>query len=1055
MTGAGDPTSHCPTCAGPLPAVGRFCPMCGMPVSRAHRSQARKNVVILFTDLVGFTPIGERLDPEALEQVLDLYFRAAAEAVARHGGIIEKFIGDAVMAVFGLPARHEDDAVRAVHAASALHDEVGRLNEGKFTEFGVHLALRTGIGSGEVAVSTGLDGAPRVVGDAVNTSARLQQMAGPGEIVLGNTAAWMARGAVDLEPLEPLRVKGKSQPLRAWRVRSLSPARARSRTPLAGRDAELAGLQAALARVTAARRGEVVLLTGEAGIGKTRLLAEAAAAWAGSPAPSGGAVPVAARVISATCPAWGGAGPLDPVRQLAMSAFGDGWLDDLPGLLPDAPDAVRVAEVLGRSLGLRPGATGPRETAWALRRLLAEMAASQPLVVACDDFHHAGPALMDLLRDAVPGIEAPVLLIAAARLEMLAAAPDWPAAVGATHVTLGPLGPDQVRALVAGLVAAGTEVQGQGDPRPGDPGALAERAAAAAEGNPLFAEQLVAAMLEDSGTGVPPTVQALLEARLDRLPEPERTLLLRASVVGRSFAVEEIAPLANYAPAVPLGPTVDALLRDRMLGRATGPGGRAVLEFVPGLLHDAAYGTAPKSDRSRWHEAFGRWLARRPQAAPDVVGHHLEAAYALGSEVSGTGAPPALASDAAQYLLDAATLAETRGDLRGAAAALERAQRVLPPGDPRHPFIALLLSDLSIGLSDLAAARRALAAADALAAGPAWPDARRLQAAIIALREDPSRLAAARELAAAPPGGAAAADPEARFRHCLLAAHVATAEMRLGDAAAALQSALEYARDRDAAIGRDRYVDTLLIGLAELALWGPEPAGDGIARCDLLVRRLHGDRARLVPVQGVHACLAAMTGDFAAARRLAATAGASARELRLPLADIVLGHMTGLAESIAGAHADAEATYRRSARAWREAGQDGYAAGLEVLIAREALEQGRAADAACLLEACAGDILGEDATATAAAWSLRALLHSGAGRHGPAADAAGRAVAAVEAIDDPRGQGDAWLDRARVLLAAGDRPGALAAAGTAARRYQAKGATVLAGRAVTMAGACR
>jgi class 3 adenylate cyclase/tetratricopeptide (TPR) repeat protein len=1036
--------ANCPTCAGLLPAGGRFCPMCGMPVGRATRSQARKNVVILFTDLVGFTPMGERLDPEALDRVLDLYFRAAAEAVASHGGIIEKFIGDAVMAVFGLPSCHEDDAVRAVHAAVRLHGEIDRLNAGEFTEFSVHLTLRTGIGSGEVAVSTGLDGSPRVVGDAVNTSARLQQAAAPGEIVLGNTAAWMVRGSVDLESREPLRVKGKSQALRAWTVRSLSPGRARAGAALVGRDTELADLGRACQRVTQTRRGEIVVVSGEAGIGKTRLLTEATRAWRGG------------RVIAATCPAWGGAGPLDPVRQLMMNAFGDGWLDDLPSLLPDAAEAPRLAEALGRGLGLRPGATGPSETAWSLRCLLTEMAAGQPLVVTCDDFQHAEQALLDLLRDVVPGIEAPVLLIAAGRPEFLATWPDWLAATGATHVALGPLAHDQSRALIRELVTAARATADPGGHEQADPEAIASRVWQAAEGNPLFAEQLVAAVLEDPGVRVPPTVQALLESRLDRLSEPARVLLQRAAVVGRSFTVDDVATLAGYAPAVPLTPTIDALVHDSMLGPAAACDGRTVLEFVPGLLHDTAYGTAPKSDRSRWHEAFGRWLIGRPEATPEVVGHHLEAAYMFGTAVGGAAASLDLAADAAGYLLEAAALADNRGDLHGAATALRRAQGVLPPGDQRHRFASLLLSDLRMELGDPAGAREALDGADALlATDSSWPAVKRIQRAIVDLREHPSQLATVKETAAAPLPAAVAADPEARFRSYLLTAYVSVAEMRLRAASAALESALELAQDRAAAAGRDRYVDSILIGQAELALWGPEPVTEGIARCELLARRLQGDRARLVPVQGVHACLAAMTGDFRTARRLGYTARTSARELRLSLADIALGHMTGLVEAIAGAHGAAGAEYQRSADAWRAAGLAPYAAGLEVLIARRRFEQGRPEQAAALLDACAGEVIDVDVTGRAAIWSLRALLHSADGRHDAASEAAARAVGVAQAIDDPRGQGDAWLDRARVLLAAGDRRGAASAAATAVRRYRAKGATVLAERAQAMEEACR
>jgi class 3 adenylate cyclase len=1019
--------TRCPACTGALPPGGRFCPSCGMPVVSATRTQTRKHVVILFTDLVGFTPIGERLDPEALERVLDLYFGVAVESVASHGGIVEKFIGDAVMAVFGLPARHGDDGARAVHAAVRLHREIDRLNAGELAEFGVVLSLRTGIGAGEVAVSARPDGSPRVIGDAVNTSARLQQAARPGEILLGDTVAWMVRGVADLEARPPLTVKGKSATLSTWTVRSLSAARPRPSAPLIGREAELALLGRQFDQVSGTGQGALVLLSGPAGIGKSRLLAEAPAGWG------------EARVIATLCPAWGG-GPLDPVRQLAEAAFGDGWPDDLPARLAGSPDPDRVAELLLRGLGLRPGPTGERETAWSLRQLLTAVAGGGPLIVTCDDFHHADEALREVIRLALPGIEAPVLFIAAARPEFPAACRDWLTETSSTHIAVGPLDPDQSRALVSALTST-----------PGSEAAAAvdDRIWLAAEGNPLFAEQLVAAVREDPTIRVPPTVQSLLEAQLDRLADAERSLLQRAAVVGPTFTVDDVSALAGYPPAIPLEPTIGDLVGHSMLSPTAGPAGRSALRFVPGLLHDTAYGSTPKAERSRWHEAFGRWLIGRQPGEPEVIGHHLEAAYQYGVAVGGAAGAATVAADAATYLFASAELADNRGDLHGAADTLRRGLRLLPPGDPRQRDAALLLADLCGELGELGGAREAVEQADVAASDLAWPTVKRLQTAIIDLREDESRLAAVSALAAAPLPAAAAADPEARLRHYLLTAYVAVAEMRLGTASGALMAALEYTGDRE------RNVDSILIGLAELALWGPEPAGDAIARCELLAARLAGDRARLVTVQGVHACLLALTGQFAAGRELAGVARASAAELQMEYALIALGQMTGLVEALAEDHPAAEAEYRRSADAWRDAGQLAYAASMDVLAARAWYEQGQLTAADDLLRGCADQVSERDVTGQAARWSLRALLDSAAGRHQLAREAALKAVEFSASTDDPRGRGDARCDQARVLLAAGDRAGAARAAGQAADFYQAKGATVLTARASALREACQ
>ena len=1034
---AGGPAAvHCPTCASVVLPGSRYCPMCGMPIAVARPepgrgSQARKNVVVLFTDLVGFTRLGERLDPEALSRLLDCYFRAATDAVAEHGGVIEKFIGDAVMAVFGLPVSHGDDGVRAVHAALQLHGEIARLNTTAIGDYGAALELRTGIGAGEVAVSTAPDGTYRVVGDAVNTSARLQQAADPGQIVLGHTSAWLVRGAVDLEPVAEVMVKGKAEPQRRWMVRGPVAAPTAPRTALIGRERERALLDAAFRRVGERRRGGLLVLSGDAGIGKTRLLAEAAADWTD------------ARVLSLRCAAWGSPGPLEPVRSALAELLGADWIGELPRQLPDAADAGLVAEQLGRALGLREGGTSPQETAWSLRRVLEESARRQPLVLLCDDFQHAGPALLDLVRDTVPETRAPLLFVAAARPEFNESVPGWADAAGGELVEVGPLDAvDSYRQAVLLCAAARAEAPATGAAAAACNALRAAEVAAAAEGNPLFAEQFVSALLDDPGLAVPPTVQALLEARFDGLPSAERRLLQRASIVGREFAAEELEALAGFDPAVPLYPGLDGLLRRSALGRtgsaAAGPGGGHALQFVPGLLHDVAYGSLPKAERSSIHQQFARWLDRCPDSEPEVIGHHLETAYLLGHAAGSATVTPALAAAAAGRLIESARQADARGDVSTGAATLRRAQSLLPAGDPRQRAVGLLLCDLESELGDQAGAERALDAADAaIGADPTWPAVVELQRTLVAVRSDPGRLQRAAELVAATPAPEAARDHDFAFRRHLLTAHLRVSDMRYGDAGAELLAALAHAAEN----GRDR--DRVLTGLAELALWGPEPVPVALARCENLTQRLGGDRGRLLPVQAAHAGLLALSGDVDSARRLAAVAFAGAEELRLTHARVVLRQMAGLIEALAGDHTAAATEYRTAAATFQDLGRRGVAASLDVLAARQLLEQGDAVASGALLGACRGMIDPGDVAAQVCAASLGAQLSSAAGQPEGAVAEAMRATELAERTDDLRGQGDAWLDLARVLRAARRPAEAGAAVRRATERYRAKGAAVL------------
>ena len=353
----------------------------------------RRIVTIVFSDLKGSTALGEQLDPEAVREVLARYFDAMRAELERHGGTIEKFIGDAVMAVFGLDAVHEDDALRAVRAAAGMGAALEDLNDELEARYGVRLANRTGVNTGEVVAGDPTAGQRLVTGDTVNTTARLEQAAPENQVLLGPVTYALVRDAVEAEPVEPLVLKGKAEPVPAWRlvrVRAAADGRARREdTPLVGRAAELAALRGALAGAVATRAARLVVLTGDAGVGKSRLVRELIADVEGS-----------ALALRGRCLSYGEGITFWPIGEIVRAAAGIDEEDapaaaraKLLAIAPDRDVAARVASIVGLS-----SATAPLpEVFWGVRRLLEELARRQPLVVVIDDVHWAEPALLDLL----------------------------------------------------------------------------------------------------------------------------------------------------------------------------------------------------------------------------------------------------------------------------------------------------------------------------------------------------------------------------------------------------------------------------------------------------------------------------------------------------------------------------------------------------------------------------------------------------------------------------------------------------------------------------------
>ncbi|MBI3370032.1 MAG: AAA family ATPase [Burkholderiales bacterium] len=650
---------------------------------------------VVFADLVGSTALGEQLDPESLRTVMARYFDTVRGALERHGATVEKYIGDAVMAVFGVPVVREDDALRAVCAAAEMRDALVHLNDELEREHGVRLQMRTGINTGEVVVG-GTDSAQDqrlATGDAVNVAARLQQAASPGDVYLGEQTHAAVRGVAVLQALPPLPAKGKREPLRAWRLVSVqrdAPAIARSTgTPFVGHLEERDRLRQAFDAALRERECRLVTIVGTPGAGKSRLTREFVQAIADE-----------ARVLVGRCLAYGQGMAHLPLADVMRTVAGDDPEPALARLLQDVERGRAAARLILGALGGAAEAGSPEETAWAFRRLFETLAASRPLVLVIDDIHWAEPALLDLLEYLVgfsSGVS--ILVVCLSRPDLLDTRPAWATPQPRTALwSLRPLSNDDAGRLIEGL-------------RPDLPHGVRQRIVDTAEGNPLFVEQMLA-MLADhpdaAADAVPPTIHALLAARLDRLPGDERAVLQRAAVQGRLFERGALAELLGPGAASGLGATLLALARKEFVR----PGGLSVagddaFRFNHALIRDVAYASLTKESRAQLHAQLAAWLERHgagPVVRDEIVGHHLEQACRYRLELGRNDeVTSALGRRAGELLAAAGRRALDRGEAAASASLLARAARLIEGHEPGHAGL----------LCALAAAHRLSGALDA------------------------------------------------------------------------------------------------------------------------------------------------------------------------------------------------------------------------------------------------------------------------------------------------------------------------------------------------------
>jgi class 3 adenylate cyclase/ATP/maltotriose-dependent transcriptional regulator MalT len=688
----------------------------------------RKLATVLFVDLVDSTALVAGTDPEVARRRVTQFFERVSYCVTTHGGIVEKFAGDAVLAAFGVPQAHEDDAERAIRAALSMLDSIHELG----------LEVRVGVESGEVVVDE--SESTFATGEAVTLAARLQQAAGAGEVLIGPHAYRLTNARVQTEDVGPLDVKGFGDRIWTWRATGVldsAPARTTVSAPLVGRESELELLENTYERAVRNRRAHLFTIYGDPGVGKSRIAREFLEGLEGATVLVGRALPYGESVTY-----W----PLAEMVKAAAGITDDDPLEIAVEKLRESCENEAIADLLGLASGVLEAVKGERsqqEIAWAAREWVERMAQDQPLVLAFEDIHWAEDALLDLIEHLAEWVrDAPLLILSLARAELLDVRPGWGGGrLRAMAIELEPLGRAESEELVAALASDG-EIDAEARE------ALLDKT----EGNPLFVEETVRMLAECEGrpltefaARIPDTLQALIAARIDRLPPDEKTVLQRASVIGRTFwggAIEELTTEVEE-----LEPVLETLLLREFLVpelRST-ISGETAYRFKHVLIREVAYAGLSKSARADLHARFAHWLRERAgEELLEIRAYHLDQAAALLAELDG-GPPPVLAREAAEALEAAGRRALAREANRSARKQLLRALELEPTLERRYQAAraAWRLGDMPVVSKEMERVR-----AEAAEQGDRWCEARALAAlAEVALNRDAdvdeaSRLAA-------------------------------------------------------------------------------------------------------------------------------------------------------------------------------------------------------------------------------------------------------------------------------------------------------------------------
>jgi class 3 adenylate cyclase/tetratricopeptide (TPR) repeat protein len=983
----------CASCGHENSEGAKFCEECGFSfgVVRARAQEQRKTVTVLFCDVTGSTSLGETLDPERLRAMLARYFEGMKTIVERHGGTVEKFIGDAVMAVFGVPVVHEDDALRAVRAAVEMRAALPELGvEG-----------RIGVMTGEVVTGTE---ERLATGDAVNVAARLEQAAQPGEVLIGEPTLALVGGAAEVEPVDPLELKGKAEPVPAYRLLGVHDApEPRHKALFVGRERELAIVREAWARVYAEQRCELLTVVGDAGVGKSRLVAEFVRG-------------LEATVLRGRCLPYGEGITYWPVVEV---------LKQLAVLPPDETAAAAIRSLLGET----QATTSAEEIAWAVRKTLEHASAERPLLVVFDDIQWGEETFLDLIEHvALLSSGEPILLLCIARPELTDSRSGWP--VG---LRLEPLGSEDVDELIPERIS----------------GQLRTKIARAAGGNPLFIEEMLAmAGSVEGDVVVPPTLQALLAARLDQLETAERNVLERGAVEGEIFhrgAVQALAPEETQVT-----PRLAALVRKELI-RPDQPqlAGEDGFRFRHLLIRDAAYEALPKATRAELHERFASWLEEHGAdlvELDEILGYHLGQAHRYRVELGPLDADAKdLGERASKRLQAAGSRALARGDMPGAVNLLGRAAQLLPKEDPSR---LELLPDLATALTEVGELLQADSIlVETVEAARAVGNERlewrsRLARASVQVWMGGSQKQAAAVAEQAVEAFARLGDELGLARAWNLAAITRLWVGTTGAAEKAWLHAIDHAR-RAGSLGEEaQALSWLLIGT-----WmGPTPVENGVRRCREILERAPTRQVEAMALleQGP---LLAMCGRFSEARELFQRGKEIIEDLGLAILAAGLSQERFDIEMLAGDVEAAEVELRRACETLEQLGEKGFLSTRAALLAHALCAQGRYEAAGPFIE-IAVEAGSEDDRATQALWrAARAKVLARQGDVDEALRLAREAVAIVEQTDWLNTRGDALLDLAEVLELAERPDEAAPLLAEALHLYQQKGNIVAAEKA--------
>ena len=1015
-------------------------------------TETRKVVTVLFADVVGSTNVGERTDPEALRRVMTRYFDEMKAVIERHGGVVEKFIGDAVMAVFGVPVAHEDDALRAVRAAAEIRTHLTAIDMDLQRERGISVAWRTGINTGEVVAGDAGTGQRFVTGDAVNVAARLEQAAGGGEILIGDGTLRLVGDYVVAEPVGSLEVRGRSETVNAHRLVHVGPERQASRRhlsgPMIGRERQSRLLRDAYDQVISDRVCHLFTVLGSAGVGKSRLIAEFAAD-----------VGDQATILRGRCLSYGEGITYWPITEVIRDAAGIVETDDqdavrskLGSLFEDAHDRAAATERLGEVIGRFEGSAPQEETFWAVRTLLESLCRRRPLILILDDLHWAEPTLLNLIDYVVDWMrDAPLLIVCLARQDLLELRPGWGGGKGsATTITLEPLSDAESRNLVSSLLG-----------REGPGATLDARIAAAAEGNPLFVEEMIG-MLIDRGhivavdghweavadlalVSVPPTIQALLAARLDALPHAERAVLERGSVEGKVFHRGAVAELAPEAVRASVSDTLRALSRKELVRPEKADfADDEAFRFRHLLIRDAAYSSMPKEARGDLHARFAAWLTRvagdHVGEYEEILGYHFEQAYRYRIELGPVDdAAQILAAKAVHHLGNSGVRALDRGDNEAARKLLTSATDLAPIGDPAR---TRLRADLGLALSSAGEVR----AADALLvqtideAAAAGDELGRARAEVCRI----DALSSLGEMSV-----------EEVIDRCQRLLEIFDAS---GDQRGAERAATELARHHffagRAKIGEQILTDRIaqyppgqaphmyIRWLPTILAFGPTPIPEASRQIAAVVStsRSHILSGEALAPLGI---LKAWLGELDAGREIMQRAIATYNELGLRrYALSVAGTYLGPLEALAGRYEAAEDAVLGSYTQLTEMGDRGFASSSAAGLAQLYVQMARFDDADTYARIAREIATPDDVEAQARALGAAARVSSSRGEHAGAARLARQAVELINPTDYLDLRGETYAEAAEVHAAAGDSQLAIESFELALADYESKGATI-------------